>query len=88
MDYEFDNSENDELFPTLTDVSIGKSRPSESLRNWNDSELKSIISGADLGNRDNVSVIALCEGRGSLSEIGFIAYDLQGNSCHLLQVRW
>ena len=86
MEDEFEDLGDYELFSTMTDVAIGKTRPSETIRTWNDSELKSIISGNELGNRESGSVVALCEGRGNLSEIGFIAYDLHGNCCYLLQV--
>lgn len=87
MEFEFDNLGDDELFSAFTDVAIGKTRPSETVRSWNDTELKSIISGTELGNHDHGAVVALCEGRGNLSEIGFIAYDLHGNCCYMLQVR-
>lgn len=86
MNDEIDDLGDAELFSTLTDVAVGKTRPSETIRTWNDSELKSLISGSEIGNNESGSIVALCEGRGNLSEIGFIAYDLYGNCCYLLQV--
>ena len=72
-----------------SDVAIGRQRPSETIRTWNDSELKSIVSGAGDGEgngSESASIVAICEGRGALSEIGFSIFDTQSNVCHIIQV--
>ena len=72
-----------------SDVAIGRQRPSETIRTWNDSELKSIVSGTGDGNGnggESASIVAICEGRGTLSEIGFSIFDTQSNVCHIIQV--
>lgn len=73
----------------FSDVAIGRQRPSETIRTWNDSELKSIVSGTGNGDgngHEAACIVSICEGRGVLSEIGFSVFDLQSNLCHLIQV--
>jgi hypothetical protein len=69
-----------------SDVAIGKTRPSETIRSWNESELKSVLSGTGDGSSEIASIVAICEGRGTLSEIGFAVYDTQSSLCHIIQV--
>ena len=69
-----------------SDVAIGKTRPTETIRTWNDSDLKSIVSGTGDGGTESVSIVAICEGRGALSEIGFAVFDTQSSLCHIIQV--
>lgn len=71
----------------ISDVAIGKTRPSETIRTWNDSDLKSIVSGTGENESENASIVAICEGRGALSEIGFVVFDLQSSLCHIIQVK-
>ena len=70
----------------VSDVAIGKTRPSDTIRTWNDSELKSIVSGTGENSSESASIVAICEGRGALSEIGFAVYDVQSSLCHIIQV--
>lgn len=78
----------DSLLIEASDVAIGRTRPSETIRTWNDSELKSIISGSGNGGENEISsIVAICEGRGTQSEIGFAVFDTQGSLCHIIQVR-
>lgn len=70
----------------VSDVAIGKTRPSETIRTWNDSELKSIVSGTGDGGTESTSIVSICEGRGALSEIGLAIFDTQGSLCHIIQV--
>lgn len=70
-----------------SDVAIGRTRPSETIRTWNDSDLKSIVSGTgESGSEISSSIVAICEGRGALSEIGFALFDTQSSLCHIIQV--
>ncbi len=79
----------DSLLIEASDVAIGRTRPSETIRTWNDSELKSIVSGTggDGGGSEIASIVAICEGRGTQSEIGFAVFDTQGSICHIIQVK-
>lgn len=73
----------------FSDIAIGRTRPSETIRTWNESELKSIVSGTGNGERNGheaACIVAICEGRGTLSEIGFGVFDVQSNVCHIIQV--
>ena len=70
-----------------SDVAIGKTRPSETIRTWNDSELKSIVTGTgEGGGSESASIVAICEGRGAQSEIGFALFNTQSSICHVIQV--
>ena len=69
-----------------SDVAIGRTRPSETIRTWNESELKSIATGTGNGDSESASIVAICEGRGILSEIGFAVFDTQSSQCHIIQV--
>lgn len=87
---EFSCLADDSFLFDASDVAIGRQRSSETIRTWNDSELKSMISGTREGNgngNESASIVAICEGRGVLSEIGFSIFDTQSNICHLIQVR-
>lgn len=73
----------------FSDVAIGRTRPSETIRTWNDSELKSIVSGTGNGEGNGCEaacIVAICEGRGAISEIGFGVFDVQSNLSHIIQV--
>lgn len=92
MSDEFSFLIDDSMLLDASDVAIGRVRPSETIRTWNDSELKSIVSGGGGGicegnGSESASIVAICEGRGALSEIGFSIFDTQSNLCHIIQVR-
>lgn len=70
----------------FSDVATGRQRPSETIRTWNDSELKSIVSGTERHGDEACCIISICEGRGSISEIGFSVFDIHSNVCHIIQV--
>lgn len=89
MSGEFSFLIDDSMLLDASDIAIGRQRPSETIRTWNDSELKSIVSGNGDGNGsggESASIVAICEGRGTLSEIGFSIFDTQSNVCHIIQV--
>lgn len=79
-----------EIIPSdvpVVGIEIGHKRFSESVRIWNDSELKSIFSGTgEVQENSSASIVSICEGRGSLSEIGLAIFDTQGSLCHIIQV--
>ena len=93
MSDEFSFLIDDSMLLDASDVAIGRVRPSETIRTWNDSELKSIVSGGGGGGigegngSESAAIVAICEGRGALSEIGFSIFDTQSNVCHIIQVR-
>jgi hypothetical protein len=74
-DFDIDDSE----------FAIGRPRPSDSIRTLNESEIKSIVTGTGESD-ENRSIVALCEGRGPISEIGLAVFDINTSNCHLLQV--
>lgn len=72
-----------------SDIRIGPRRSSETFRTWNDSELKSIVSGTEEINENcNASIVSICEGRGPLSEIGIAIFETRGSFCHVIQVKY
>lgn len=74
-----------------SDVRIGPRRSSETVRTWNDSELKSIVSGngnEEVNENCSAAIVSICEGRGSLSEIGIAIFEARGSFCHIIQVKY
>ena len=71
-----------------SDVRIGPRRSSETVRTWNDSELKSIVTGNEEISEDycSAAIVSICEGRGPLSEIGIAIFEARGSFCHIIQV--
>lgn len=82
---EFSFLVDESLLIEASDVAIGRTRPSETIRTLNESELKSIVSGTGDGGSGNesASIVCICEGRGTQSEIGFAVFDIQGDSSKL-----
>ncbi len=48
------------------------------------SEIRSIVTGEP--GCDNQAIIAVCESRGNLSEVGVAVYTTDRNTCHIQQV--
>lgn len=70
-----------------SDNRTGPRRSSETVRTWNDSEMKSIISGTeDINENFSAAIVSICEGRGPLSEIGIAIFEARGSFCHVIQV--